>query len=245
MLPVKIVIADDEHGILLLLESIINELEGALVVGTAENALDTVKLVKDQSPDIIFLDIELLDVNGRVLAENLREIKTDLIIVFITSRQEYDIEAFKLYAFDYITKPIDKESVKATFYRAQQMLIISEMINRDLYLAPRISINLGNGRVFVQLDEIFYIEKIGRYTFIHCLNGKFKTRQTLQELEQHLGMSFFRSHKSYIINVSQIERINAYPNSSYYEVKFKNYESMALLSRDRINGLMKYSKYNI
>ena len=56
-MPVKIIMADDEHGVLLLLGSILSELEDALVVGTAENAIDAIKLVKEQSPDIAFLDI--------------------------------------------------------------------------------------------------------------------------------------------------------------------------------------------
>ena len=108
----------------------------------------------------------------------------------------------------------------------------------------RISINMGNERVFVNLDEIFYIEKTGRYTLICCVNGKFESRQTLKELEQHLGTKFFRSHKSFIINTDRIERIVPFPNSSYYEVKFNNCKDKALLSRDRMHELMKYSNYN-
>lgn len=237
--------ADDQPGILLLLKSILSELEGALVVGTAENAMGTMKLVKDRSPDLAFLDIELPDMSGIALAENLREIKPDLVIIFITAHQEYALEAFKLYAFDYITKPIDHERVKTTFHRVQQMLRMPEIGDLTSDSTSRISINLSDGWAFVQLDEICYIEKDGRYTFIHCVNGKFKTRQTLHELEQNLGTRFYRSHKSYIINVNRIERIVTYPNSSYYEVKFNDYEGMALLSRERINELMKYANYNI
>lgn len=245
-MPVKIIMADDEYGVSLLLGSILSELEDALVVGTAENAIDTIKLVKEQSPDIAFLDIQLPDMTGIELAENLREIKPDLAIVFITAHQEYSLDAFKLYASDYILKPVDQERVKTTFRRIQQMLTIQK--NNPSNLNPqtaRISINLGNERVFVKLSEIFYIEKAGRHTLIYCSNGKFKTRETLQELEQHLGKGFFRSHKSYIINIEWIERIVNYPNSSYYEVKFKNCQGKALLSRDRIQDLMSYSDFNV
>ncbi|MDT3702133.1 MAG: LytTR family DNA-binding domain-containing protein [Thermincola sp.] len=196
-MPVKIIMADDEPGVLLLLGSILNELEGALVVGTAENAIDAMKLVREQKPDLAFLDIELLDMRGIQLAENLREKKPDLAIVFITAHQEYYLDAFKLYAFDYILKPIDRERVKTTFWRIQQMLKIPEKSNSTPKpQTSRISINLGNERVFMNLGEILYIEKKGRYTFIYCVNGKFKTRETLQDLEQNLGAGFFRSHKS-------------------------------------------------
>ena len=246
MLPVKVVMADDEPGVLLFLCSILSKLEGALVVVTSENASDAITLVREQSPDLAFMDIELPDMKGIELAEKLREIKPDIEIVFITAHQEYSFDAFKLYASDYILKPIDEERVKSTFQRIYKMLEILERSNASLYEETcRISVNLGNERVFIKLDEIFYMEKSGRHTLISCTNGKFKTRQTMKELEQNLGKKFFRSHKSFIINTDRIERIISFPNSSYYEVKFSNYSNKALLSRDRLHELMKYSDYNV
>lgn len=245
MRTVKVIVADDEPGVLLLHCSILSKLEGALVVGTAENAIDAIKLVKEYSPDLAFLDIELPDMTGIELAENLRGIKPDLAIVFITAHQKYSLDAFKLYASDYILKPIDQERVKITFRRIQQMLEIPKGNSSLDSQASRISINLGNERVFLKLGEIFFIEKNDRHTLIYCVNGKYKTRETLQELKQHLGTGFFRSHKSYIINTDRVERIVNYPNSSYYEVKFKNCKGKALLSRDRIHEFMSYSQYNV
>lgn len=246
LLPVKIVMADDEPGVLLVLCSIVCKLEGAQVVGTTENANDAIAIVREQCPDVAFLDIELPDMKGIELAEKLRGIQPNIAIVFITAHREYSLDAFKLYASDYILKPIDEERVKSTYQRIYKILKMSEKSNNtSCAQTSRISINLGNERVFVKLDEIFYIEKTGRHTLIYCTNGEFKTRQTLQELEQHLGKSFFRSHKSFIINTDRIERIVSFPNSSYYEVKFNNCKDKALLSRDRMHELMKYSNYNL
>ena len=114
LLPVKVVMADDEPGVMLLLCSILSKLERALVIGAADNAKDAIALVREHNPDLAFLDIELPDIKGIELAERLREIKPDLAIVFITAHQEYSLDAFKLYAFDYILKPIDEERVKST-----------------------------------------------------------------------------------------------------------------------------------
>ena len=246
LLPVKVVMADDEPGVMLLLCSILSKLEGALVIGTAENANDAITLIKEHNPDLAFLDIELPDMKGIDLAEKLRDIKPDMAIVFITAHQEYSLDAFKLYASDYILKPIDEERVKSTFQRIYKMLEISKKSNTSSYTEPsRISINLGDERIFIKLNEIFYIERSGRHTIISCTNGKYKTRQTLQEMEKHLGKMFFRSHKSFIINTDRIEKIVSFPNSSYYEVKFNDCEDKALLSRDRMSELMKYSDYNV
>ncbi|HRT84401.1 MAG TPA: response regulator, partial [Bacteroidales bacterium] len=100
--------ADDEPGVMLLLCSILSKLERALVIGAADNAKDAIALVREHNPDLAFLDIELPDIKGIELAERLREIKPDLAIVFITAHQEYSLDAFKLYAFDYILKPTDR-----------------------------------------------------------------------------------------------------------------------------------------
>jgi two-component system LytT family response regulator len=246
LLPVKVVMADDEHGVMLILCSILSKLEGALVIGTADNAKDAIALVREHNPDLAFLDIELPDMKGIELAEKLREIKPDIAIVFITAHQEYSLDAFTLYASDYILKPIDEERVKSTFRRISKMLEVSKKSNTSSYTeTSRISINLGDERVFIKLNEIFYIERSGRHTLISCTSGKYKTRQTLQELEKHLGKMFFRSHKSFIINTDRIEKIVSFPNSSYYEVKFNNCADKVLLSRDRMSELMKYSDYNV
>lgn len=185
-----------------------------------------------------------LHVSGIELAENLRKIKPDLAVIFITAHQEYSLDAFKLYASDYILKPINQERVKTTFCRIQQMKMPEK--SNPTYDPQKsiISINLGNERVFLKLIEIFYMEKLGRHTLIHCVNGAFKTRETLQDLERYLGKSFFRSHKSYIISIDWIDRIINCPHSSCYEVRFKDYKGKALLSRDRIQALMAYSHYN-
>ncbi|MDI9427951.1 MAG: response regulator [Spirochaetota bacterium] len=128
-MPVKVVMADDEPGVMLLLCSILSKLERALVIGAADNAKDAIALVREHNPDLAFLDIELPDIKGIELAERLREIKPDLAIVFITAHQEYSLDAFKLYAFDYILKPIDEERVKSTFQRIYKMLEISKKSN--------------------------------------------------------------------------------------------------------------------
>ena len=178
---------------------------------------------------------------GIELAEKIQELKHDLYIVFITAHQEYSLEAYRLYAYDYIIKPIDKERVKNTIQRIQQALRAPEKVLANIasrLQAARIVINSGNERVFVNPNEIYYLEKQGRHTLVHCVNGQFTTRETLQYFEQRLSTRFFRSHKSYIINVEQVERVVNLQGSSYYEVKFKNNTGKALLSRDRVNALI-------
>ena len=241
MIPVRIIVADDESGVLFLLRSILKKLDGIQIAGMAKNASDTLKLVKEQKPDLALLDIQLPDMKGIELAEKLRELKPDLYIVFITAHKDYSLEAFRLYAYDYILKPIDRERVITTIRRIQQTVRAPENVLAKLashLQTTRISINLGNERIFVNVSKICYLEKNERNTIIHCIDEQLKTRETLQDLEHRLGAGFFRSHKSYIINVERVDRVVNLPGSSYYEVKFKNYKGSALLSRDRVHTLM-------
>lgn len=241
MTPISIIVADNESGVLFLLSSILNKLDGVQLVGMAKNASDTLRLVKEQKPDLALLDIQLPDMKGIELAEKLRELKPDIYIVFITAHKEYSLEAFRLYAYDYILKPIDRERVINTIRRIQQAVQAPEKVLAKLashLQTSRMSINSGNERVFVNVNNICFLEKNARHTLIHCVNEQLKTRETLQDLEQRLGPGFFRSHKSYIINVERVDRVVNLPGSSYYEVKFENYKGSALLSRDRVHALM-------
>lgn len=240
MTPIRIIAADDESGVLFLLRSIINKLDGFQFVGGAENASDTLQLVKEHKPDIALLDIQLPDMIGIELAERLREQKPDLYIVFITAYKDYSLDAFRLYAYDYILKPIDRERVTTTIRRIQQIIQTPENVLSKLashLQTSRMALNLANERVVVNVNKICYLEKNGRHTLIHCVNEQLKTRETLRDLEQRLGPGFFRSHKSYIINIERVERVVNLKSSSYYEVKFKDYKSSALLSSDRVHTL--------
>ncbi|AGL02396.1 LytR/AlgR family response regulator transcription factor [Desulfoscipio gibsoniae] len=241
MIPVKAIAADDEPGVLLLLKSILCELDDIQLVGTAKNAADTLRLVKDRNPDLALLDIELPDMKGIKLAEKIQEMKPDLYIIFITAHKEYSLEAYRVYAYDYILKPIDKERVKNTIHRIQKTLGASERLLTKLasrLQTTKLAINLGYERVFLNLNDICYLEKHGRQTILHCVNGNHTARDTLRNFEQQLGTGFFRSHKSYIINIEQIERVVNLPGSSYYEVKFKKSNGKALLTRNRVHALM-------
>lgn len=240
MSSLKVAVADDETGILLLLKSILSQIDGIQLVGMSENASDTIKLAKRQKPDLALLDIELPDMQGIDLAEKLRIIKPDLYIVFITAHEDYSLDAFRLYAYDYILKPIDQARVKATVMRIQQAVQAPHTLVGDLPQLQnnRMSISQGNETIFVSCNEIYYLEKRGRFIQIHTKNQKIKIRETLKSFEQRLKPGFFRSHRSYLINIRQIERVVSCSGSSYYEVHFKNYSEKALLSRERVNDLM-------
>lgn len=184
--PISVIAADDEPGVLTLIDSILSEIDGIQLVGMAENAMQAIKLVSKREPELALLDIELPDMQGIELAEELKKVKPELFIIFITGHREYSLDAFRLYAFDYILKPIDKERLKNTIRRIKQAVETREKA-REARLPTKISISVRNERVLINPDSIYYVEKFGRRTIIHCAMDEFTTSETLNDLNRLLG----------------------------------------------------------
>lgn len=240
-MSVRIVAVDDEPGILYLLESIVEEMSYAELVGSAQKGRDVIEMVKKFKPDVVFMDIDLPDMNGVELTEKLKDYDPNLYIVFITAHCDFSLDAYRLYAYDYIVKPIDEDRLKTTLRRIQQL---AKPFTKDYSVKqqPRITVRDEDEIVLVNPDSIYYVEIEGRKAVIHTADGCFETSETLNELEHKLGSNFFRSHKSYLINVSKVDRILTNERLSSYQIKFKNYPTEALLRKNRVSELFRVIK---
>lgn len=119
----KAILVDDEILALERLEKMLkNDTEDITVVGTCSNPLKVEIMVKQLQPDIIFLDIEMPELNGLQLAERIQEAYPEIEIVFVTAFDRYAVQAFELYAIDYIMKPIRLERLQTTIQRLQTRL---------------------------------------------------------------------------------------------------------------------------
>lgn len=233
MSSLKIIMTDDEFASLQILESILNKFEDANIVGMAENAIDTIELVEKQKPDVAFLDISLPDMDGIELAKKIREIAPNIFIVFVTVHERYIWKAGEAFYTAYILKPIDEEQVKSTFNHILHIAFLPRTPDKIL-------VNQDNEEIFIETDKIIYIEKekASRYVKIHCFDGVYRTRQTLEKMGEELGAKFFCSYKSFIVNLEYVDRIISQPKSYSDIVKFKNFEGEALVSKERKAELM-------
>lgn len=152
-----------------------------------------------QTFDIIFLDIDMPAIDGMAVAKVLRDKGCESLIVFVTSHQERVFDAFEVSAFRFLIKP------------AEEVALFTVMDAAITTLAERSSqvliIELPTTRlVQVPLSEILYLESLGKYTYIHTKQEVFETRLTLKHFEEQLeNKGFFRSHKSYLVNVKQVK----------------------------------------
>ncbi len=243
-MELKVLIVDDDDGMRLVLKKIIEKNEGFELVGEAKSGEAGLGLVEALSPHIVFLDIEMPGMGGIECAKRIMDIAPKTFIIFATAHENYMPEAFEVYASDYLIKPFKIDRILTTLQRIKEIFVNKEadavsppQINRDSL--SKLIIKSKEGISFIDCKDIIFIERENRNTVIHTLTESLTTSEGLSEIEERLDNSFFfRSHKSYIINLSMIYKIYPYGRWTY-TVKFKGTDKDALLTHDRYGQLEK------
>ncbi len=243
-MELKVLIIDDDEGMRLVLKKILNRAEGFELAGEAGSGETGLSLVESLSPHIVFLDVEMPGMGGIECAKRIIEIAPKTFIIFATAHENYMSDAFKVYASDYLVKPFNVGRILSTLERIKNIFISRE--DDGLKKAPpacgkdalvKLVIKSKEGISFIDCKDIIFIERENRNTIIHTVDEKVVTSEGLSEIEERLDKTlFFRSHKSYIINLSMIYKIYPYGRWTY-TVKLKNTEKDALLTHDRYEYL--------
>lgn len=209
------IIVDDEARSRRILQQFIEEYcPNVKVVDTAEDVLSGVKAINDHQPDVVFLDIEMPNYSGFKLIELFEN--PDFEIVFTTAYERYAIQAFKVSAIGYLLKPIDIEELIAVVEKVEALRKMSNLKERVSTLklnlsngkTHRLILPAQNGLLYLNLNEINYIESEGRYTKIHLIDGNVMTcTSSLKECENIFeGAPFIRIHRSCIIHLAYIKK---------------------------------------
>ena len=155
--------------------------------------------------DIYFLDIQMPGLNGIKTAERLREQHAPAgVIIFITALKDYMADAFDVRAFHYLIKPINEDKFKLVFSRA-----LAEYNKFNELAEKYILVKSGSTHHKILIKDVLYIESQGKKVSVHTKTGRMEYYDTMQELENALGDSFFRCHRCYLVNMSHIVRYNA------------------------------------
>lgn len=221
----KVVIIDDEP----LARSIVKEyLQSHPQLEIAEecgDGFEGLKAIQQHQPDLIFLDIQMPKING---FEMLELAEHPPAVIFTTAFDEYAIKAFEAHAVDYLLKPFDQTRFdKAIAKWAEQKNSVSEKATQDLLdaasLSPsqsqRIVVKNGSKIKIIPVHDVQYLEAADDYVKIHTQEGYFLKNKTMTHFEQSLdGQQFVRSHRSYIVNVQQITRIDPYEKDNHIAI---------------------------
>lgn len=209
------VIIDDEGKARRILETMLHEhCPEVQVVATAEDVPSGVKVIQKHKPDVVFLDIEMPGYTGFQLLEFFEQ--PDFEVIFTTAYSEYALQAFQVSAVDYLLKPIQIDQLRASVEKAIRLHGNSQVMERLTALREnmeestlqKIALPVSDGLRFVPLKEILYLKADGSYTNIFLLDGsRILISKKIKEFENTLSPrnNFFRTHRSYIINLGRIK----------------------------------------
>lgn len=230
---ISIMVADDDEVIRELLVNYLHSLDGVELVAAAADSSEALQAAQAFKPDVVMLDICMPEENGLNLATRLRELIPELCLVFVTGHTEYAAQAFALEAVDYLVKPIGKEHLVRALRRVEKHL--GRQFNRP-ELKPVLSVREDRQLCLIHHEEILFLEKQSRKTIIHTASRRYTTGEALQSLAKRLGAEFFRCHRSFIVNVNQIETVSPI-GDRVYKVTFHKYPEEVTMGRQAYDNL--------
>lgn len=243
-MAIKVILVEDESGIRTLLRKIIERKEGFEVVGECDNLAEAIALFTKTRAEVIFLDIEINGTSGMECAKMIADMEPKTKIIFATAHSEYMSAAFEVYAFDYLVKPFPTERVNQTLDRIKAFSDpgSKEPLDKIIKFERGLEKLLVKGKEsmsFVDINDIILVQRENSSTVIYTGKDSFTTSVSLSDIEAKLDTEqFMRSHKSYLINVSQIKKIEPYGRWTYI-VTFKDINKDALMTVEKFEELKK------
>ena len=242
--PIKILIADDDPGMRLVMRKLTEKAEGYRLAGEAADGDALIKLYDETHPQVVLMDVEMPGKSGIECARAIQDRDPRAVIVFATAHEEYMKSAFEVYAFDYLVKPFRVERALSTLARIRDRLggdipaPVSAPRPVGLSVPGRIMLKHREGVSFLDLTDIAMVMRENRATVVLMKDGaRYAVSDGMAELDERLpdGL-FFRTHKSYIVNLNLIESIQPYGRWTYV-VKLKGLKDDALITHERFEVL--------
>ncbi|GAE36167.1 LytR/AlgR family response regulator transcription factor [Halalkalibacter akibai] len=228
----KILIAEDDEASRKLLKCFIEMLPQFQVIAEAADGEELIRSVMENKPDIALVDIDMPLLNGLEAVKSCKKLFPSLEVIFTTGHDQYALEAFDVSAVDYIVKPIKRDRLYTALERVEKRLYQSGITSENASKNKDIMIKRNNQITFLAPEEILFIEKLDRKTVIHTNDQKYETNEPLVTYENVLGPRFMTTHRSYLINLDQLTRVET--AGRMYKAYFKNYHETARVSKQKL-----------
>jgi two-component system LytT family response regulator len=218
---IRTVVVDDEAYARQKIREFLRSEKDIHVVGEAGNGSDAIRVIREEGPDLVFLDVQMPKPDGFGVVEALGDGPLPHI-VFATAYDQYALRAFEIHALDYLLKPFDRDRFRESLKHARRIIgmekdredfrtrvrgLIEGMRTESPYL-QRFLIQSKRGTRFLRAEDVLYLEAAGSYVALHTETGEHLLRETLNDLEGKLDPRvFIRTHRSFIVNAGAIEEI--------------------------------------
>ena len=246
MNKIRACIIDDEAIACRKIQRLLKEDEEIEVVAICRNGADAVETIERFTPDLVFLDIQMPEMDGFQVLKNARVDQLPHVI-FVTAYDSYAIQAFEIHALDYLLKPYDRKRLQKALERAKSQIaqqqrsnsntdelrtILTEMAAPPRYL-ERLIVKDRGVVTFVKAEEIDWIEAQGKYELVHAGQQTHLVREGMAKLEAELNpKKFVRIHKSTIVNLDRIEKLEPLFHADF-RVFLKNGTTLTISRRYR------------
>lgn len=240
MAAIKTVIVDDEPLACKRLSKLLNEDEDIEIIRICKNGKEAIKTINQEQPDLVFLDIQMPEVDGFEVLENLDRDQLP-VIVFVTAYDEYAVRAFEVNAYDYLLKPFKAERLRDALHRAKKVIkdtpegVLNDRIHDllDTLKTPeshlkRLMVKASGQYFFIKAEDIDWVEAAGNYVRIHCGDKRYLIRNTMVNMEKKLDPeTFYRIHRSAIVNINKVKTMEKWFHGDY-KVRMKNGEELTM-----------------
>lgn len=199
----KALIIDDElhsrETTRMMVEALPNAIE---IIATANSAIEGIKLIQVKKPDLLFLDVQMPEINGIEMLDLVPEYNGE--IIFVTAHNQYAIDAFKKGALHYLLKPLDPIELEKAVTRVQKIAHKKNQKSKGNWL----SLSTQEGWIVIKKTDIVRVESYKNYSTIFTNSAKHTISKTIKDVEAVLSSdAFFRVHNTHIVNFTFIDRI--------------------------------------
>jgi len=224
---IKTIIIDDEPLARNMIKEYLRAYPFISVVEECGDGFEGVKAISQHQPDLVFLDIQMPKING---FEMLELLNTPPGVIFTTAFDEYAIKAFEARAIDYLLKPFSRERFDKAIQKWKQYRSVTspnpglaELAEEAIAISPeqqsRVVVKTGTNIRIIPMHEIEYLQADDDYVKIHTKDGSFLKKKTISYFEKVMDPSqFVRVHRSYIVQVQQVTRIEPYEKDGHIAI---------------------------
>jgi len=239
-MKIRTLVADDQPIARQRILALLSDEPDIEVIAEAASGLEAVDAVRRLAPDLVFLDMQMPELDGFGVIEAVGPERMPPTI-FVTAYDEYAIQAFEVHALDYLLKPFGRGRFQKALMRARQQLerdraealarrlvALVEELRTPRRAGERLMVRAGGRVVFVDTEQIDWVEAEGNYARLHVGQESYLLRETMANLMERLGhQRFFRIHRSRIVNLDRIRELRLAAGGDY-EVVLKNGMRLAL-----------------
>lgn len=230
---INAVIVEDEKPARELVRNYLKPFKNIKIKGEYADGFSAAKGINEIKPQLLFLDVQIPKISGFELLELLDYHPQ---IIFTTAYDKYALKAFEMNAIDYLLKPFSKNRFEEAVKRAVEKIDSDEKYNNiknnnllgSVTGEPidRVVVKSGNAINIIPVEEIVFFKAMDDYVMIYTMKGRFIKQQTMNYFEKNLSKSqFIRVHRSFIISIDKINKIEHYGKESY-KVIMKNNQSV-------------------